>query len=73
MKSFWVYINEPNDKALMHEASCSFCNDGSGMASEKLASNGKWMGPYTIERAEEVASKSGKKNIRWCDHCARKN
>ncbi len=70
--SFWVYVNEPNDKALVHEATCSFCNDGAGMASDKLASNGKWLGPYSQEQAEKSALNSGKKLIRWCGICARK-
>jgi len=68
---FWVYVNEPNDKAFVHQASCSHCNDGQGVASEKLASNGQWLGPYDRERAEKHALSSGKKTIRWCGFCAR--
>lgn len=67
---FWVYVNEPNDKAFVHEASCSFCNNGQGMTNLKLASNGQWLGPFDQERAVAHALNSGKINIRWCGRCA---
>ena len=69
---YWVYVNEPNDKALVHEAICSYCNDGKGVAAEKLASNGRWHGPFTKDQAKQTALKSGKSKIQWCGHCARR-
>lgn len=71
MRVHWVYINEPNNKALVHLGSCSFCNEGQGMTRDKLDHNGKWEGPFGVERAEQVARKSGKDDVRWCGHCAR--
>jgi len=70
-EQFWVYVNEPNDKAFVHLASCSHCNDGQGVACERLESNGQWLGPYDQERAKRCALNSGKKTVRWCGHCAR--
>jgi len=69
---FWVYINEPNDKALVHEARCSFCNNGHGMDDNRLPSNGRWVGPHDRNKAEKIAVNSGKADIRWCGHCARR-
>ena len=48
--NFYVYINEPNDKAFIHHAECSFCNFGKGMVAEGHSSNGKWIGPFNTMR-----------------------
>ena len=40
--NFYVYINEPNDKAFIHHAECSFCNFGKGLVAEGHSNNGKW-------------------------------
>ena len=71
-EQFWVYINEPNNKALVHEAQCSFCNDGRGMDEDSSPFNGQWIGPHDRQRAEQLALSSGKADIRWCGHCARR-
>lgn len=70
-EQFWVYVNEPNDKAFVHIGSCGHCNEGQGVASEKLESNGQWLGPCDKEQATRLALNSGKKVIRWCGFCAR--
>lgn len=70
--SFWVYVNEPHDKARVHQALCGHCNEGEGVAPERLASNGQWLGPFNMELAKHTALQSGKTNIRWCGHCARR-
>jgi len=70
--NFWVYINEPNNKALIHDAQCSFCNDGHGMDDDSSQFNGKWIGPSDRKTAEHNALTSGKADIRWCGHCARR-
>ncbi len=70
--SFWVYVNEPNDKAFVHLAECSHCNSGKGRMQDKLDHNGRWEGPFDEGRAKIVARNSGKKTIRWCSVCSRR-
>lgn len=70
---YWVYVNHPNNKALVHEAACSHCNDGRGRTDEKLEWNGEWHGHFDdIESAFKNANDSHKATIRWCGHCARR-
>ena len=70
---YWVYVNHPNNKALVHEAACSHCNDGRGMTDDKLRWNGEWHGPFAEPSAAmKNAGASGKRNVRWCGHCARR-
>ena len=69
---YWVYVNHPTDKALVHEAGCSFCNDGRGMVEDKSRFNGEWHGPYDEPGAAlRKARGTGKSTVRWCGHCAR--
>lgn len=70
--SFWVYVNEPNNKAMVHSGDCAFCQDGRGMTAEKLLQNGRWLGPYSRDHAVAQARRAGKKSTRWCGHCARR-
>lgn len=71
---FWVYVNHPNNKALVHEASCSHCNDGRGMTDDKSDFNGEWQGPFDRSSAAEARARaSGKSTVRWCGFCARKH
>lgn len=69
--SFWVYVNEPNDKALGRAGDGSFCDDGRGLATDKLAHKGRWPGPFSQQGAVVGTPRFGKKNKRWCGHCAR--
>jgi hypothetical protein len=69
---FWVYVNEPNDKAFVHLHECSFCNNGEGMTRDKLDSNGQWLGPFSREAAIVAARRAKKKNTAWCGFCARR-
>ncbi len=69
---FWVYVNEPNDKALIHHRDFSFCNNGEGMTRDKLDSNGRWLGPFSQDAAMNAARHADKKNTRWCGFCARR-
>lgn len=69
--SYWVYLNMPNNKALIHEASCSHCNDGSGRG-VAILDNGEWLGFATKEAATAFAKHSRKQTVRWCGHCARR-
>ncbi len=69
---FYVYINEPTNKARIHVAECAFCNDGEGMVRDKSPYNGRWCGPFFSDReAVTCAKNSGKADIRWCKWCAR--
>ena len=70
--AFWVYVNERNNKALVHEAQCSYCNDGRGMDDYSLTSNGEWLGPFNHSTAEAKARNSGKEDIHWCGHCTQR-
>ena len=70
---YWVYVNHPNNKAIVHEAACSHCNDGRGMVDDKSRWNGEWRGPFRdASVALKKANESGKRNIRLCGHCARR-
>lgn len=68
---FYVYINEPNNKALIHEAECSYCNHGEGLTSMK-SNNGTWVGPLKKSRAIVKATQSGKNRVQWCAYCAKR-
>ena len=73
MARYWVYVNHPNNKALIHEAECSFCNDGRGMADDKSRWNGEWHGPFAEPSAAlSKANTFGKNDTRWCGHCTRR-
>ena len=66
----WVYVNHPNNKALIHLSTCSHCNDGEGRAGADKEDNGEWFGPYTTEKAIRKAQGSEKNLRRWCGFCA---
>ena len=68
--NFHVYVNHPNDKALIHHADCPHCNHGEGRTAMKSAYNGQWHGPYDESTAIMKASRSGKSLTRWCKLCA---
>lgn len=68
---YWVYVNEPNNKALIHRASCSHCNSGKGREVTTSPDNGEWFGPFDIEDAKIKAMKSKKSTKRWCGFCAK--
>ena len=67
---FWVYVNVPNDKALIHLADCAVCNNGIGMTKSKRPENGRWLGPMERESAIRTAKAERKVTTRWCGHCA---
>lgn len=45
---YWIYENwrAGEHKALIHLASCRFCNDGTGLRGGTDRSNGRWIGPF---------------------------
>ena len=67
---FWVYENWPTNKAMIHEASCPYCNHGRGVRGVKDSPNGIWHGPFSGAReASDMASRTGRRTVRGCKHC----
>ena len=58
--SYWVYENDPTNKAMVHEDSCGFCNYGEGVRGGSL-DNGRWHGPF--ESGEEASAKAGPQDV----------
>ena len=67
---FHVYLNVPNNKALIHEAACQYCNHGKGRATIKSEYNGEWIGPFDQPTAKQEAQQADKKRVQWCAYCA---
>ncbi len=67
---FYIYLNVPNNKALLHQADCQHCNSGMGRAPIKSNYNGEWIGPFDQPTARSKARQSGKNRIQWCAYCA---
>lgn len=67
---FYVYLNAPNNKALLHRADCQHCNHGEGRTTIKSSYNGEWIGPFDQSTVRVRARQSGKHRIQWCAFCA---
>ncbi len=67
---FYVYLNVPNNKALIHQASCQYCNHGEGIDPDKSVYNGEWIGPFDQSTAKQKAQQAGKNRTQWCAYCA---
>ena len=66
---FWVYENDPTNKACVHRGSCKDCNHGEGVQPERLPHN-RWHGPYTTcADAFAVARSLEKRDTRGCRNC----
>lgn len=66
--TYWIYENwRAESKAVIHRASCGFCNDGQGFKPNPLGDqNGKWHGPFsTFEEAERSAKITGRP-VKYC-------
>ena len=61
--SYWIYENwTAESKAVIHDGSCSYCNNGKGCHANPLANkNGKWHGPFSTVAAAEAAAKATKR------------
>jgi len=71
---YWVYENFVHDKAIVHSANCSHCNNGKGRTSMDNASRTRdiWHGPFNnLESAEIFAKNTPRKNIKSCDFCTK--
>ena len=70
LEAYWVYENWIWKKAVVHTASCGYCNDGQGMHAQKSNRNGQWLGAYdTRAAAFEAARATGQPDIRACKSC----
>ena len=68
--TYWVYENWTIDKAVSHQADCSFCNNGRGVHPDAGTRNGEWHGPFrSREEAATFAGSTGRRVIRPCVHC----
>lgn len=68
--NYWIYENwTAEHKAVLHVASCPFCNEGRGVHPGSGNRNGRWHGPYsTVESAAQAAERTGRP-VRRCGHC----
>lgn len=48
---FYVYLNAPNNKALIHQADCPHCNHGEGRTSIKSDYNREWIARSIIRQS----------------------
>ena len=70
---YWICVDHPTNRAVIHEADCGFCNDGRGMKDDKDPESIEWLGPFSdADDAETHARATGKDTVRWCGHCARR-
>lgn len=71
---YWVYENLIHDKAVIHSADCSFCNNGMGITSMDTLYRirDSWNGPFiNLEAAEVFAKNTSRKNIKSCHFCTK--
>jgi hypothetical protein len=69
--SYWIYENWRTDnKAVIHKASCSHCNNGNGIGVKIHGdSNGKWHGAFSTIAEAYSYSLSLRRPTRTCKHC----
>lgn len=69
--SYWVYVDDPTNRARVHIGTCRFCNHGSGLHGRRRSDN-RWLGPFENEgEAIEVALSSGRSDVGGCGVCLR--
>jgi hypothetical protein len=67
---FWVYDNRVHNYAAVHQASCTFCQDGRGMHAAGSTPNSEWLGPFdTCADAWARAQRTGREQVRRCGSC----
>ena len=68
---FWIYEDDPTDKAQVHRSQCRFCNDGLGLHRRiDRKSDNRWLGPFSdVETALVRAGQTGRKHIKRCGVC----
>ncbi len=66
---YWIYEDEPTDKALVHKGTCGFCNQGQGVRGSRLRDN-RWIGPFETEmEAHQQALLTGRSEVRQAKCC----
>ena len=67
---FWVYENDPTNRARVHRADCKFCNHGDGVHGRRNPDKARWHGPFTtIKAACDKMRCLGKKDSGGCGYC----
>lgn len=67
--TYYVYEDDPTNSAKIHFSHCSYCKNGYGTKGTRLNDN-RWHGPFdTLQEAEKVAQRTGKKNVSKCKFC----
>ena len=68
--TFYVYVNDPTNKAIVHEGRCGHCNSGQGVTGRSATHNGRWLGPFdTQTMALEAAHATGRRVVDVCARC----
>lgn len=68
---YYIYENwqAEGHKARIHNAECSFCNNGKGFHPDASDENGRWHGAFdSLEAALEAATNTGA-NVSKCKKC----
>ena len=67
---YWVYEDDPTNRAIVHKDWCRFCNYGYGLRGRRLPDN-RWHGPFeSVEDAFAKARSTGRRENRGCKICA---
>jgi hypothetical protein len=69
--SYFIYENwvKPGHKARLHDANCSFCQNGAGIHPDAGPDHGTWHGPFgSLADAVERATATGG-SVSACRHC----
>ena len=71
MTYYWVDEDDSTNRARLHKATCSRCNDGQGMKRSRLPDN-RWHGPFgTVREAIDCALSTGHLDAKGCWFCLR--
>ena len=66
---FWVYEDDPTNRARVHRGDCRFCNHGKGVRTERDLNN-RWHGPFsTCGDAFAAMRRLGKRDTGGCGAC----
>ncbi len=66
---YWVHVNKPTSRAIIHKESCVYCNEGRGCHGVSKPTYSKWYSFHALNDAKDYAHKSGKKIKKGCDFC----
>ena len=67
---FWVYENDPTNRARVHRGDCQYCNHGDGVHGRRNPNKARWHGPFTtIKAACDKMRCLGKKDSGGCGYC----